>query len=798
MLEFLSFDFENDFFYQKKTIVPLDHTGITFLRGRNFDASPEGDASNGTGKSRLLQIFEGFLFGKNPRGNFKKVVLPNFVGTLKFKIKNDIWSFTYTPNKNVDAWSISKNDIPFKVSHKPSDCLEFLQKTIGLSRDDYNHFISINQSSLDVLIKGAPRFRKEYLENFFRIDTFYAEKFNIYNTKWKSIKDEIESIKNDRIRLDSILKTKDELPGEKWIEFQLENCDTALSLIKDSISETTTSQASLQKQIDAWNQYHSLFTDIQGLDIDQIRSEQDTLIKVKVELERKLNNRKLLDNFLKVKFHPHQNKKPKRTVEKPESERPDSEVITEKEVSLNQMKEKLRLKKQVTSLNKEIEELGSQVISSREDLDSTKAELYKQRTEKEDHCKLLKKGGTICPTCRQPLSHILDGQTPEAKLVSIEEEIKDIVKKEKEIQGQITLNTKLDKLNQELNILKVQFDRFPTYGVKLSNVELEVAQLKALALKWNAYLKEEEQETKWSSTYELLLAEAKNLGYPTILNEDVQGELDALAPKLFVLVNQIKMFDRFEHLAEVVIKLLSLTELELQKKDTVDELAHFLSKVESLNEFKGVLRTQLATLVNLKAQIESLEVKVAKQEATESECKILELLNNFYSPTGFKVYELKKRCQKLIERANIWSSLFFQEKYVWSLSEEPDGLDFLIKPLITSDVPYSVSLLSTGEYNRAARVLLFSQLELIPPNKNTNLLILDEIEGHLDEAGMTAFIEVVLPKLRETFPDKAILIISHLPSLQQAGVIDHLWLATRKNRKTTLEVFQNYKERKYA
>ena len=799
MLEFLSFEFEKDLFYREKTVVPLDIGGITLLKGHNYDASIDGKStSNASGKSRLMQIMEGFIYGKNPRGNFKKTVLSNFTGTLKFKVKNDTWSFSYTPGKSINAWTILKNDLPMKVSHQPSDCLEKLQATIGFTRKEFNNFISINQTSMDILIKGQPRLRKEYLENFFNIDTFYADKYSIYNTKWKSIKDEIEDIKNDRIRLDALLKSKDELPGEKWIELQLESCDEALSIIKEAITETNLKQSSLQKEIDAWNQYHSLFTEIQGLDIKQIKDEQESLIKSKIELEQKLENRKLLDTFLKLKFHPHQNKKPKRTIEKPEGERPDQNVIIEKEVSLNQMKEKLRLKKEITPLKKEIEDLASQIVKTPEELDLLKADLYKQKSDKEEHYKLLKKGGSFCPTCKQSLGHILDGMKPEEKMAAIELDIKEIVKKEKEIQAQLSIHNKVAKLDQERKILQVQFDRFPTYGVKISNVEVEVADLKVLDKKWNVFLKEEELETRWSSTYELLLSEAKNLGYPDILNENVQSELNKIIPQLTILANQIKMFDRFENLTEIVLNQSSLTEIEDEKKTVTEDLAVLLSRVESLNEFKGVLRTQLSSLTNLKVQIGDLEIKVAKQETKESECKILELLNSFYSPTGFKIYELKKRCLKLIERANIWSNLSFQEKYEWSLSEDPEGIDFLIRPINDpSTEAYSISLLSSGEYNRASRVLLISLLELTPPNKDTNLLILDEIEGHLDSAGTTAFVEMVLPKLREIFPHKTIIVISHQSSLQNAG-IDHLWLVERKDRKSKLTTFLNYKEKVYA
>jgi DNA repair exonuclease SbcCD ATPase subunit len=101
-------------------------------------------------------------------------------------------------------------------------------------------------------------------------------------------------------------------------------------------------------------------------------------------------------------------------------------------------------------------------------------------------------------------------------------------------------------------------------------------------------------------------------------------------------------------------------------------------------------------------------------------------------------------------------------------------------------------MLSAGEENRAERILLFSQLQLEPKHKALNVLFLDEIEGHLDRAGRTMFTEVVIPKLKETFKDKSIILISHEESLKESPEINHLWLAQRKDRVTTLQVIENY------
>jgi MoxR-like ATPase len=74
----------------------------------------------------------------------------------------------------------------------------------------------------------------------------------------------------------------------------------------------------------------------------------------------------------------------------------------------------------------------------------------------------------------------------------------------------------------------------------------------------------------------------------------------------------------------------------------------------------------------------------------------------------------------------------------------------------------------------------------------TSDLFLDEIEGNLDEAGLTAFTEAVLPKLKETFPMYTIVVISHQTSLHNSGILDHMWLVERRNRRATLTVYPNY------
>ena len=77
--------FHGDRFYREPTEIPCGMSGMVLLRGINRDAEVPG-VSNGSGKTRLTQILQGFIFGVTARGHFRRFVGPDFVGTLDVAI----------------------------------------------------------------------------------------------------------------------------------------------------------------------------------------------------------------------------------------------------------------------------------------------------------------------------------------------------------------------------------------------------------------------------------------------------------------------------------------------------------------------------------------------------------------------------------------------------------------------------------------------------------------------------------------------------------------------------------------
>jgi len=209
-------------------------------------------------------------------------------------------------------------------------------------------------------------------------------------------------------------------------------------------------------------------------------------------------------------------------------------------------------------------------------------------------------------------------------------------------------------------------------------------------------------------------------------------------------------------------------------------------------------RLELRELEAVNREKLDLEEKVNDFEAIQERYSVGKTRCDFYSTKGFKLFELKNKCKDFMEKCNYWSKIFFQEPYEWSVSEDLDNLQFYVKPGKSNSDPYPIASLSNGEKNRASRVLLFAQLEMIPRDKRTNLLVLDEVEAFLDKAGARAYIYHVLEILKTNFPKYSIIVVSHLSALMNSGHIDHLWIVDRKKRKSKLTIHPYFTKKKFS
>ena len=785
MTDLLSFKFRGDTFYQKETVVPLNQPGLTLFVGNNLDGDvPSGMLSNGTGKTRLIQLLQSFIYGSSDRGTLKNIVTPNFYGTLELRNDHE-WSFTFDLKEN--RWTIIQDGKLYFESHKPSECLELLQKQFPLSKKDWLNYVHISGKSITTLLEGKPADRRKYLESFFDIDDWYALKKAEYDSLCSGLQDDILQLRQkegQRTQIDTLLSEQE---SEAFLKMQVEVLDGTIVHLRDQITTVSEEADRHAADIESWIEYQALYDRIEQLPkLKTLRAQHDALALRLAETRERQNRRSALEEFVNDELEPAR-RVLKPSPPEPTVLNPNAAVLAEREAEIVQIRQKIKLKTKIRELEealpdiegfRPLERIESLLVGLRDNLADVK------------HHRSLLQDGDHCSHCGQTLEFVLRSSSVEVRAAELDAEIQAQEEQIREFDGQIRSLRRHQSLAEQIESLQSEFDAYPKFGVKVSDAEKELEAMRSAAAEWQAWSRQINRQRDAQAAFDSKLAQATGMGYPELLEEvDRSKDIADIRKEVESVTSAISLQEHFERLADNVRKLntktaieSALTKLRLVQHETQTSL-------DGMIDLRGQYRSSLQTLAGLLDTRKQLDKELERKSDLEREFSIVEGLAKFYSPKGFMLYELKSRCQALIEKANYWSPIFFQEQYEWSLSPDMDDLDFFVRPIKhPATQPYPVSMLSAGEENRGARVLLFSQLQITPPNKKLNVLFLDEVERNLDRAGMVAFTETVIPKLKETFPERPIIIISHDPSLQNSPHIDTVWTAERKDRTTTFSV----------
>jgi DNA repair exonuclease SbcCD ATPase subunit len=785
VVEIESFRFSNDLFYEEETTLTF-RPGITLLRGINYDAGVTEDNSNGTGKTRLVQLLSGFIFNDSDRGGLKKLVTPEFKGCLNFHRLDEKWEFHADVKENV--WDILKNGQKHIEHHKFSECQKLLANEINLTRKDWTNFVHINRHSISVLLQGSPDEKRKFLENFFNIDDFYKEKLAEYKSIKEAKEKEIGELEQNRARYGQVLEALKELDGREYLKIQLESAKSFFTHLKSQHANLTTLEFKLKTDIGSWKDYYEFIQKAEGRPAlstlkDKLQSLQSSLAEVK--------QREQCQQTVSIKA-----KSLISTIEEPlppENEEPSNDYTIELESQLLKMQDKQRLINKFKLLKSTLPEVDTAL---KDGLQVELGELLARQADNKLHLELVKDGNN-CSRCGQKMDFVLKDEDPTTRHRALKEESGKIVLRITEIRDILSAISSRTAILEQLNEIKTEAGKYPPFSNTPEEVKNQIEKAKKSRSAWVSYRRLKDEYTARVHAREVVFAEITALGYPDILTENLADKRVQIVQEIGDLQIDLSIVQKANDLLDKVALLDPQASLQGELLGIQEELADINTRIQKLHECFGEYKTQLTLANTLHSQKEELEEKLKDSDNIYNEYRILQALVKFFSPAGFKMYELRKRCELLIEKANFWSPVFFSEKYEWSLPKAIDSLEFMVQPVAhrKKQAPYPASQMSSGEENRGERVLLFSKLSLAPKNKSSNLLFLDEIEGHLDNAGKIVFTEIVIPKLKETFKDRCIVVISHEESLRKSPHVDHLWLAERKNRKTSLKVFENYNKR---
>jgi len=785
-----SFTFKGDLIWQEQTTVPLNLPGISLVLGRNHDAGATDEDSNGSGKTRLFQILSAYIYNTSDRGNFKKMIRPEFSGRLDFTKGAEQWGFGYELKDNL--WDVVRNQEVYAKFHKPSDSQKLLQELVGFSQKEWGNFVHVNRHSICTLLSGASAERRRYLESFFNIDDFYEEKRKEYAAIKKHLEEQLNILEQEKARLEQVNISLHGLESTPYLQTQLTYIEEYGAFLSQRRRTLTAACNKAHSGVEVWNAYYKACTELEekfGADQADEKSKLtkakalvvDALGTSKARRQQQIKVQRKVDQELpQVENHilePLEPSEPK----------PQLETITDLEKTHSLMKQKETMILRYKKLQAE----KPAIQGDFKDLEQAKEQLLKEKAELISHIELVK-DGTACGRCGQSLEFVLAEMTPEDKSAELQETLTNLNDTIKSLNADLNDIRRRDQLVEQLKELRGEIEAFGVFGKKIADVEEEIAKHKKANRDWINYERELTSFAQRKQKKEILLAELAALEYPQILQETLVQDIQKADAELVQLEQNLKLFEEHDKLLEEATTLQPKDTLVAEHAALYDEFLSTEAGMTKLSELKGQFQNELTQVSQLLKSKSLIEDKLKNYEEQKSEYKVIDALAKFFSPAGFKLFELRRRCEYLIEKVNFWSPVFCREQYEWSMPDDLDDLDFLVQPVKNrKTVPYSASLLSAGEENRAERVLLFAQLDMAPANKALDLLILDEIEGNLDPAGRRTFTEVVIPKLKETFPNKSVIIISHEESLKKSPDIDHLWLVEKKNRSSSLKVITN-------
>jgi len=756
----LSFTLKNVVYFKEATLKVSEHP-LTFVRGLNFDSLDLHSGAitgNGVGKSLLMSALS-LIFYFSPINSLRK--LGSKRGAKKEVLGKDSLiecemlddqGVHYRIQQFHNKYVIFKNgkDMEFKTIPAAE---AFIRKLFPMPEVEFYTSCYMSTAKPHPFQMSSDTERLEYLSTIFGLND-YDRIRKYFQTKLASIKD-----------------------------------------IETKLSVLTQEKSDIEKKLKTIN-----VNKIQ--DTDELESERDSLNKSLAKITQKefdlssqLRSIKQLSNIEKVLDELRSKYKHK--------EKPKERIVFLKTArkSIEKYSTYLKLKKaydnSTLKIKLELEALEKEVSNK------SLAELKK---EKDNIQSFINKWSDSIEKLKQELE---EQSNIKVKLKKLKVDKPDMRNLSEEI-AQHKTTLKFEKLLNNIDH-DHSTSKCPTCMSKIN-----VDEIKSLVNKARYKLKEleelKEQQTKWQA-YKELKKELKDID--SSLLTELQSKVSNAQLKIKAITKQIEVLNKQKHLKDALKEIdkpekvdkpeldISIEELEeeLELCQTIQEklsekhsLIHSNRFLESIKTHKFVQKEyeskniELKTLlkkkkkleqktVNLNKQIEeissektkytlykdqlkSLNKSIDKYKPTLENKKLIEALIKAYSSKGLKSIAANEICGLLEQNLNAYRSFAFAEPFTFSVSCSNSGMSILVdrgKNKISD-----VRKLSGAESDSFRLLFVMALLPLIPDDRRTNFLVLDEPCSHQDEILRSKIIDVYLPQLMTIVPN--IFVITPNPS----------------------------------
>jgi len=750
MFRFIELEVNNAVVFEKAGL-PLANQGVVLVTGSNLDTfrSTKKHSSNAVGKSVLFELIR-YIISDEPlresSKDFVKMGKRGFKGKLTFekdgktytivkyrghhKEKNAV--YVYEGKKNITP----KGGLP--------QVTKFLKQLIPLKGNDYYSYVHMSPVNFSPLINGKNAVRFSYLSDLLglgfydtvrasikrRLDKVAAKRVNVeaLRSEIKQIKEALDDTSSPRFAVESLSRRIDWVNGlEAYLTELVSRGSNYVNMVEralaicSSAGNKTHSPQKLQNRLDRVKAYLDKNL-ARYQDAMDYQSNRKLLAELKHQIKQLgpnavffAKNRNMYDiasaslRELPKDFYPHLLKRDEYEQFINETCTPENDKLLESEGDIREEIGNLRGRLQhIMSRMRKIKRL---------------------------------KGRAKCPTCNHQLDDTelkLIFNNYKSEYVALSEKLKELEATLRDIKRVKKHYKTADKLRKVLAVISKK--RFPKALINILR-----------------------DDTK-------KLPEIFDLVYKYHLTKDCLEDAKP-ASKKFVqsykkamqeekrLQSALEKSTRFEYLTrsvrEMGIKTTNVDELKVMKKTALKELRELQKKLAyvrkrraALIERRGMMSKLLENQAVLKKRLRKLREQLKEALFIERRFRVLTDIYKAYGPKGLKYKHIRKLANILTRRLNYYASFLFSTKIQFSVSPKENAIEFMYEK--QGGRKGDIRTMSSGEKRRLTLALIPSLMGIIPKNKRTNMLILDEVDSNVDAIGR-ALMDKFIPKLKKMF-----------------------------------------------
>lgn len=216
-----------------------------------------------------------------------------------------------------------------------------------------------------------------------------------------------------------------------------------------------------------------------------------------------------------------------------------------------------------------------------------------------------------------------------------------------------------------------------------------------------------------------------------------------------------------EYMKEMLLLVLEasnlLPDVDWSEGEAVDvkQYEKYMAWCTRAQESLPLKRAEIENQKRIGKDIERLEKKIDDLKSVIEKSNVYTLLYQAYGTRGIKSLAISKICNSVIGTVNTFSKLCLPEPMEFSCEITPGQFDIIAhRP---KERESDVRRLSGGESLAFNLLMAASIITHLPANRRTNVMLLDEMAAHIDEASTPLMYDTFIPFLQTIVPHVIVL-----------------------------------------